>query len=156
VKRIPDLQVRHAIGYSFPYLEYSRALENDNGPRVPGRSLLPPGTPGRLKYNPLSTQTGHTDFAKSRALLKAAGYAPGEYKRTFLAEAAVRKVLAAALKKGGFDPVPDRVPNSVFAVQRNDPSAPYDLRQSGWCSDFPTGAGSLMLTLGPSSSTVYP
>jgi ABC-type oligopeptide transport system substrate-binding subunit len=40
--------------------------------------VLPPGFPGRQDYTVLDSQPGHTDPDKARALLRQAGYEPGQ------------------------------------------------------------------------------
>jgi len=148
-RKIDNISVRRAIGYAHPYEDVWRA----NG-AIPGvtalaaTSVLPPGFPGRVDYNPLSTEPGQTDPAKSRELLREAGYAPGEYRLYiasykddvfYPAEAIVE--LAEGLERGGFkvtvypqDSLYDKNP-MLF-----DPSSPVNLRQGGWCPDWPSGS----------------
>ncbi|MGI8627626.1 MAG: ABC transporter substrate-binding protein [Geodermatophilaceae bacterium] len=82
---ITDVRVRRAIGYAFPYEETAKL----NGAIVGvtllrGGSILPPGFPGRQEYDVLETEPGETDPAKAKALLKEAGWAPGEFDLTFV------------------------------------------------------------------------
>jgi peptide/nickel transport system substrate-binding protein len=146
-RKISDIRVRKAIGYAYPYKAAEQASGGDRALTwVPGRSILPPGFPGRKDFNPLSTRPGSTDPDKARALLKRAGYDPGEYVLTWpydisdAASVAKNRVISRALQDAGFKakPRPLLDGNDVEAMI-NDPQAPINLRSSGWCPDWPSG-----------------
>src|SRR3954449_1672334 len=78
--KIKDKNVREAIGWAFPYVSYWKARGFVIGvTQVPGTSILPPGTAGRVEYDALGNGGDKTDPAKAKELLKKAGYKPGEY-----------------------------------------------------------------------------
>jgi peptide/nickel transport system substrate-binding protein len=83
--KITDINVRRAIGWAYPYrAAWKAGGEIEGVTRVPGTSILPPGTAGRVEYDPLGNKGVETDPAKSKELLKKAGFAPGEYEIKFL------------------------------------------------------------------------
>ena len=154
-RKITDLRVRQAVGYAYPYestlaFEYGIAGTTIN----PGRTLLPPGNPARVDYNPLSSQPGETDPVRAKQLLRAAGYEPGEFTLRFTYDPddpdgkPRSQALAAGLEEGGFRVVP-YVPSThdEFVAVRADPSAPLNLRPFGWCTDWPSGSSSLLSLL---------
>jgi len=146
-RKITDIRVRRAIGYAFPYLEDTRALEDILGHTVlPGSSILPPGFPGRQDYDVLEIEPGRTDADKARALLQQAGFAPGEYELKFPyvtsdpVWVARKERLVKALGAAGFKvtPFPTSTQEARFEVSA-DPNAPINLRLNGWCSEWPSG-----------------
>ncbi len=124
---------------------------------------MPPGTPGRRDYNPLSTPAGQSDPAAARRLLAAAGWSPGTFGLSFAYQAndptdtAWKAVLVKAYRAAGFavSPYPTSS-NAEFLSVDNDrsPSSPLNLRRGGggWCSDWPSGSGSILPLLGRNSS----
>jgi peptide/nickel transport system substrate-binding protein len=146
-RKIPEIKVRRAIGYAFPYDDFAKAFGYIFGvTELPGTSILPPGFPGRQDYNPLDTEPGRTDPDKAKALLDEAGFAPSEYQlkwyydRTDSAWVAASSVLVKALEAAGFKAT--AIPSSYEQVQtvNNDPQAPVNLRFVGWVSDWPSGS----------------
>jgi peptide/nickel transport system substrate-binding protein len=160
-RKITDVRVRQAIGYAFPYeAAVSATGQIDGVTYVPGRTLLPPGTPGRLLYNPLDVDAGSADPAKARALLKEAGYSPGEYTLSYPVLAGqpllrdINRTLAAGLEAGGFKVESDPTTSpDVFNSRSDDPAAPYNLRSAGTCTDWPTGAASPLALLSPANAS---
>jgi peptide/nickel transport system substrate-binding protein len=72
--KIKDIKVRQAIGYAYPYEDAWKAAGEIVGvTRVPGTSILPPGTAGRKEYDPLGIGGVNTDPEKSKQLLQEAG-----------------------------------------------------------------------------------
>jgi peptide/nickel transport system substrate-binding protein len=139
--------VRRAIGYAFPYKQAAAPNGASFGVTfVPGTSVLLPGTPGRQDYPVLDAQPGHTDPTKARALLRQAGYAPGEYTLSwpYIDDSfggPRTETIVRALEAAGFDtePFPTRDGDDHYAVI-TDPNAPLNLRPGGWCPDWPTGS----------------
>jgi peptide/nickel transport system substrate-binding protein len=145
--KITDIRVRKAIGYAYPKEDsYAATGDTDTWKWVPGTSILPPGFPGRTEFNPLSIRPGSTDPAKARALLKQAGYAPGEYVLKWAYDSsdpdsvARNKAVSHALQVAGFTTKPYRLHNDDdVGKMRDDPKAPINLRDDGWCPDWPSG-----------------
>jgi peptide/nickel transport system substrate-binding protein len=147
-RKITDIRVREAIGYAYPYKDAEVASGGiDSLTWVPGTSILPPGVPGHRDFNPLSSRPGSTDPDKARALLKRAGYAPGEYVLKWFynmndaASIASTEVITRAFRAAGFSVKPDPVPATYMtaASAAPDPKAPFNLRIGGWCADWPSG-----------------
>ncbi len=146
-RKITDIRVRQAIGYAVPYQEVAR-MEGDifGVTFLAGTSILPPGFPGRQDFNALETEPGQTDPDRSKALLKQAGYAPGEFELRWPyvasdpSSAAVAAALVTALEAAGFraTPFPTQTEQDFFAVI-TDPQAPVNVRIGGWCPDWPSG-----------------
>jgi peptide/nickel transport system substrate-binding protein len=145
--KVKDLKVRQAIGWAFPYQAYWKGIGEIEGvTRVPGTAILPPGTAGRVDYQALPGQDGKTtDPAKSKALLKQAGYKPGQFEIKFLfasddAQAVEGKnQIVKGLEAGGFKATPLASTSETIRDQRADAKGPSTVRSSGWCSDWPTG-----------------
>ena len=65
--KITDINVRKAIGYAYPYVDAWKAGGEIVGlTRVPGTSILPPGTAGRVDYDALGIQGQNTDPAEGQ------------------------------------------------------------------------------------------
>jgi peptide/nickel transport system substrate-binding protein len=148
-RKIPDIRVRKAIGYAYPYKDAEAAAGGiDALTWIPGTSILPPGVPGRQDFNPLSTRPGSTDPDKARALLKQAGYAPREYvlrwfyNQSDAASVASTQVITRAFRAAGFNakPTPVLATYMTAATAAPDPTTPFNLRIGGWCADWPSGS----------------
>lgn len=147
-RKITDIRVRQAIGYAFPYEEAARILSESTGETSSaGTSLLPPSFPGRRDYRVLETEPGRTDPAQARALLKQAGYGPGEYELAILVDpgssifAEQKNLFEQSLEAAGFQVTLRSTPeHEEYLRVRDDPDAPINVRLLGWCSDWPTGS----------------
>ena len=145
--KIKELPVRQALGWAYPYeAAWKAGGEVEGVTRVPGTAILPPGTAGRVDYQALDGQDGKTtDPAKSKELLKKAGYAPGEYEIKFLfatdddQAVAAKNEIVKGLQAGGFKATPIASTLETICTDRTDPKSPINVRSSGWCSDWPTG-----------------
>ncbi len=146
-RKITDIKVRQAIGSAFPYRDDARATGGIFGvTALPGTSMLMPGFPGRQNYTVLETQPGQTDPVAARALLKEAGYEPGEYelKFAYTDEYPVflerKDQLVQALEAAGFKVTPRLTPTfDDFLTLNKDPDAPVNLRNFYWCPDWLSG-----------------
>ncbi len=70
MRKITDINVRKAIGYAYPYVDVWKAGGEIVGlTRVPGTSILPPGTAGRVEYDVLGIKGQNTDPEKAKELL---------------------------------------------------------------------------------------
>jgi len=144
--KIKDINVRRAIGWAYPYKAAWKAGGEIIGvTRVPGTAILPPGTAGRKEYDALGNKGSVTDAAKSRSLLKKAGYSPGEFEIKFLfasddaLSVAAKNEIVKGLEAGGFKATPIASTSETIRTDRTDPKSPINVRSSGWCSDWPTG-----------------
>jgi peptide/nickel transport system substrate-binding protein len=145
--KVKDIKVRHALGWAFPYQAYWKGIGEIEGvTRVPGTAILPPGTAGRVEYQAIPGQDGKTtDPAKAKALLKEAGYKPGQFEIKFLfasddAQAVEGKnQIVKGLEAAGFKATPLASTSETIRDQRTDAKGPSTVRSSGWCSDWPTG-----------------
>jgi len=145
--KIKELEVRQALGWAYPYLAAWKAGGEITGlTRVPGTAILPPGTAGRVDYQALPGQDGKTtDPAKSKELLKKAGYKPGQYEIKFLfatdddQAVAAKNEIVKGLQAGGFKATPIASTLETIRTDRTDPKSPINVRSSGWCSDWPSG-----------------
>jgi peptide/nickel transport system substrate-binding protein len=113
---------------------------------LPGTSILPPDMPGREDYTVLDTKPGRTDPGKAKALLKRAGFAPGEYRLSWPYDAsdafAVEGTdqMVKAFERAGFKAIPHPTPDrDAYEALDADPNAPINMRQEvgGWCADWP-------------------
>lgn len=147
-RRIKDLKVRRALGYAFPpFDQWSAALRSIGGiTAFPASSILPPGTPGRVDYDPLAVAPGESDPAMALTLLRQAAHDPGEYRIDYPFDEsdptseARNRLLTSALEEAGFNAVGQGVPGSRYESVRRDPSGPWNLRLHGWCADWRSGS----------------
>jgi len=144
---ITDVRVRRAIGYAYPYDEVTRLFGGIvDATLLSGGSILPPGFPGRQEYGALDAEPGETDPDSAKALLREAGWVPGEYELKFLYaddlpfSGELRKQLIEAYETAGFKATPFGVPDTELFTVAADPDAPIDIRVGGWCSDWPSGS----------------
>jgi peptide/nickel transport system substrate-binding protein len=145
--KIKELPVRQALGWAYPYeAAWKAGGEVEGVTRVPGTAILPPGTAGRVDYQALPGQDGKTtDPAKSKELLKKAGYKPGQYEIKFLfatdddQAVAAKNEIVKGLQAGGFKATPIASTLETIRTDRTDPKSPINVRSSGWCSDWPSG-----------------
>jgi len=146
MSKVKEKEVRQAIGYAYPYeAAWKAAGEIEGVTRVPGTSILPPGTAGRKEYDVLGNKGKNTDPAKAKELLQKAGYKPGEYEIKFLFSTdddqavAAKNEIVKGLEAGGFKATPIASTLETIRTDRTDPKSPINVRSSGWCSDWPTG-----------------
>jgi peptide/nickel transport system substrate-binding protein len=149
-QKIKSVKVRQAIGWAYPYVDAWKTAGLLVGLTIiPSPQILPPGVAGRDNSGQgLVGQDGKTtDPAKAKALLKQAGYKPGQFELRWLYEAddAVSKQVVQKVKAGyeaaGFKATP--VPSTIAKIRDDnyDPKIDINLRVgSGWCSDWPNGS----------------
>jgi peptide/nickel transport system substrate-binding protein len=148
VRNVPDIRVRKAIGYAYPY-QGTRpwgALGVASGPAAPAESsILPPGFPGRLDYDVLGLSPGESDPAKARQLLEDAGRLGFELRWPYVGSDPASKtaidIVAKAMESAGFKVTPVPVPpGNSFGNWIYNPQAPLNIRGFSWCGDWPSGA----------------
>ena len=142
--KITDKKVREALGYGFPYEEYWKATGEIIGvTRVPGTSILPPGTAGRKEYDPLGIGGVNTDIEKSKQLLQEAGAEGFEIKFLFSTDddlaVAGKDAIVQGLEQAGFKATPIASTTETIRTDRTVYESPINVRSSGWCSDWPSG-----------------
>jgi len=142
--KIKDIKVRQAIGYAYPYEDAWKAAGEIVGvTRVPGTSILPPGTAGRKEYDPLGIGGVNTDPEKSKQLLQEAGAEGFEIKFLFATDddlaVATKDAIVEGLEAGGFKATPIASTTETIRTDRTVYESPINVRSSGWCSDWPSG-----------------
>lgn len=142
--KIKDLKVRQAIGYAFPYEAYWKGIGEVQGvTRVPGTAILPPGTAGRVEYDPLGIGGVNTDAAKAKQLLKEAGAEGFEIKFLFATDDDLavegKNQIVKGLEAAGFKATPIASTSETIRTDRTVYESPINVRSSGWCSDWPSG-----------------
>ncbi|MGH3424283.1 MAG: ABC transporter substrate-binding protein, partial [Nocardioidaceae bacterium] len=110
-RKIRSVKVRKAIGYAYPYRAAWRAAGEIAGvTRLPGTTILPPGTAGRVAYDPLGTKGVETDTARARTLLRKAGKTGYEVRFPFRSDTpsgvAAKNRIVGALESAGFKATP--------------------------------------------------
>jgi peptide/nickel transport system substrate-binding protein len=146
-RKMTDIRVREALGYAYPYRAIDRAYGLIPGvTALAGASILPPGFPGRRNYRVLGIRPGHTDPQKAQALLRQAGYSPGQYRVTFgyyddPLQVRIKNLRVRALEAAGFkaSPYHQATYDQIQKVEY-DPGGPLNVREGGWCSDWPSGS----------------
>ncbi len=144
MRKITDINVRKAVGYAYPYEDVWKAGGEIVGlTRVPGTSILPPGTAGRVDYDVLGIGGQNTDPEKARQLLQEAGAEGFELKFLYATDdplsVAAKDQLVKGLEEGGFKATPIASTVEKIREARSDPNSPINVRSSGWCSDWPSG-----------------
>jgi peptide/nickel transport system substrate-binding protein len=142
--KITDINVRRAVGYAYPYEDVWKAGGEIVGlTRVPGTSILPPGTAGRVEYDPLGIGGKDTDPAKAKELLQEANAEGYELKFLYATDdplsVAAKDQLVKGLEAGGFTATPIASTVEKIREARSDYDSPINIRSSGWCSDWPSG-----------------
>jgi peptide/nickel transport system substrate-binding protein len=142
--KIKDKKIRQAVGYAYPYEDAWKAAGEIVGvTRVPGTSILPPGTAGRKEYDPLGIGGVNTDPEKSKQLLQEAGAEGFEIKFLFATDddlaVATKDAIVEGLEAGGFKATPIASTTETIRTDRTVYESPINVRSSGWCSDWPSG-----------------
>jgi peptide/nickel transport system substrate-binding protein len=142
--RVTDKRVRQAIAWAFPDGQYLQQFGGPKAGQVAG-SLLGPTLAG---YDPTfdpfrKTKYPGGDTAKAKALLKAAGklhypltYA---YRNTDQGQDAA-VVVVQALQRAGFTVQKKEIDSSTYYSQTSKVHNSYDLYQSSWSADWPSGS----------------
>ncbi len=143
---IPDVRVRRAIGYAFPYAAVAAAQgQVIRRTEFYGRPVLPPGFPGRIDYNPLpDTQPGQSDAAKARDLLTQAGKVGFDLRFLYASDdpvsRRVKDVIARGLRQAGFTASPVATSSPQLGRETRDlANSDINVRANTRCVDFPTG-----------------
>jgi peptide/nickel transport system substrate-binding protein len=146
-RKVTDRRVREAIAWAYPYKASALAGGDIEGiTSIPATAVMPPGTPGRVEYDPLP---GHepfqTDPEKARALLEEADALGYEIKFFWRTDSEIntktKDVLVKALEEAGFTATPVPTTEAKYLEERDDINSPVNLRtNAGWCSDWPSGS----------------
>jgi peptide/nickel transport system substrate-binding protein len=142
--KIEDIRVRRALGYAYPYENAWRGLGEIVGvTRIPGTTILPPGTAGRQEFDVLGIGGRDTDPERARALLEEADAVGFEVRFLYAtdddARVAEKDAIVKGLEAAGFEPRPVVSTVDTLRTDRTDPDAPIDVRSQAWCSDWPSG-----------------
>jgi peptide/nickel transport system substrate-binding protein len=144
-KKIKNVDVRRAIGWAYPYRAAWRAGGYIEGvTRQPSSTLLPPGTAGRLKFEPVPGMDGKTtDPKKAKALLKKANAMGFEvrfpYQTNVPESVKAKDQIVKALEDAGFKATPVAATSDTIRDMQSDATSDINVRSSGWCSDWPSG-----------------
>lgn len=158
-EKIKELEVRQALAYAYDYENIWAAADEvvgvtlANGVTDPslGFGLLPPGMAGRIAWEgPFKDEPIKYDPAKSKELLKQAGFEPGEYEVSYVYDASTPQGEAAAeQRQRGFEEAGFSVKKypytagSLYDVWTNPDSKLYqkiNLLGTAWCQDWPSAA----------------
>jgi peptide/nickel transport system substrate-binding protein len=144
-RKITDKRVREAIGWAYPYVAAWKANGEIVGvTRIPSSTLLPPGLPGRIEFDVLGNQGKITDTDKAKQILKSAGKLGYELRFLYIRgddqSESVKDQIVKSLTKAGFKATPVAVGVNQYYTVLADPNADVNVRSTGWCSDWPTGA----------------
>lgn len=145
--KIKDIRIRKAIAYAIPYEDVWLASGEVPGvTRVPASTVMPPGMAGRKEYQPDGEQISFQPD-KAKELLKEAGYAPGEFKLTYVyyeldpLGVAANKQLMKGYEAAGFSvkaiPVQES-PYNIWLDPSNKINKTLNVRGVNWCSDWPS------------------
>ena len=145
-RKVTNLNIRKALGYAYPYENAWKAAGEIVGvTRIPGTTIMPPGTPGQSAhpYDVLGNQGNQSDPAKAKQILTDENKLGYEIKFLYvrgddLAEAAKDQIVKS-LTASGFKATPVAVGVNQYPTVRSDPNADINLRSFGWCSDWPSG-----------------
>jgi ABC-type transport system substrate-binding protein len=158
-KKIPQLKVRQALAFAYPY-EDAWAAGGDipgvtlaNGVTNPdlGFGILPPGMAGREVVSPvIDGETIKYDPAHAKKLLQEAGFAPGEFEASWAYDASTPEGKAAMeqTKKGyeaaGFKakayPYTGGSLYDIWTDPENAIHKKINIMGTAWCQDWASGA----------------
>lgn len=143
-RKITDINVRKAVGLAYPYKASWKAAKLIEGvTRVGGTTILPPGTAGRVDFDPLGNGGTETKPEEAKKLLEEADAVGFELKWFYSSDVpdAVRamEVQRDALEEAGFKATPIASTSTKIREELNDPDADVNIRSQGWCSDWPSG-----------------
>ena len=112
--------------------------------RVPGTSILPPGTAGRVEYDVAGHPGPEHRPGEGARSCSHAGQRQG-YEIKFLystddpLSVAAKDQIVKGLEAGGFTATPIATTAEKTREARSDYDSPINVRSSGWCSDWPSG-----------------
>ena len=145
-RELDNVEVRKAVGIAFPIDQANQAGGLIPGlTSIPSTTILPPGIPGRQEFDPLGNGgEGNGDPAAAKKILEAENAVGTEIKMYFQTDVpesvSSSEVVEQGLEEAGFKVT--RIPTTSEAIrdQFDNPKAPINIRGSGWCSDWPSGA----------------
>ncbi len=169
-EKIPQLEVRQALAFAYPYADAWAAAGNlpgvtlANGITDPelGFGILPPGMAGREAWNPeIDGETIQYDPEHAKELLAKAGFKPGEFEAAWVYDSSSPEGKAAmeqvklAYEKSGFNPKPYPYgAGSLYDVWTDPDNALYkkiNILGTAWCQDWPSASTFLPVIVGTGS-----
>ena len=150
--KIPEIEVRKALAYAYPYEDvWIAGGEVPGVTRIPANSVMPPGMAGKKDFQVDGEQITY-DPEKAQALLEEAGYGDEPYPITMVVyevdplAVATQDQITKGFEASGFSvkviPVQES-PYNIWLDPDNKINKQLNLRGVNWCSDWP--AGSTML-----------
>lgn len=145
-RKVTDKAIAEALTWALPYQDQIVAtglIPDVNA--VATQNLMPPGVPGREPYDPVE---GHgpfeTDAEKAKQILTDSGNEGFELKFLFSTDSetsvAGKDALVKGLEAAGFTATPVATTLANAVADRDDVNGDINLRNYGWCSDWPSGA----------------
>jgi peptide/nickel transport system substrate-binding protein len=145
-RAIPDIEVRRAIGYAYPYKSANLAAGYIEGvTAIPANNIMPPGVRGRTEYDP-EPDLGDfsTDTAEAKRLLQESGNLGYEIKFLWRTDSAldteVKDATVKSLTEAGFKVTAVPTTELGYVAARDDRDSEINLRTGGWCSDWNSGS----------------
>jgi peptide/nickel transport system substrate-binding protein len=144
-RKVTDKRIREALSWAYPYKNVLLASGLIPGvTAIPSTNMMPPGLPGRTPYNVTGRKGFDNDPAKSKALLKQANATGYEIKFLFRTDdpvnVKVKDAVVKGLTEGGFKATPVPTTTADYTTARDNTTEDINVRSSGWCSDWPSGA----------------
>jgi peptide/nickel transport system substrate-binding protein len=145
-RELDNVEVRKAIGIAYPTEQANQAGGLIPGlTSIPATGILPPGVPGKKDFDPLGNGgEGNGDPEAAKQILEdqdAVGTELKFYFQTDVPESvSSSEVVEQGLEEAGFKVTRVPTTSEQIRAQFDNPEAPINMRGSGWCSDWPSGA----------------
>ncbi len=157
-----DINVRKALALAWPYQEAWLARGVTVGvTRIPGTTIMPPGTPGRVEYDALGNKGMNTETDAAKKLLEDAGAVGQTVSFGYTTEDPLRvdekNAIVKGLKAAGFEPKPIAFATDDEWIEKTqDANWKPDIKtRLAWCADWPSGSSWFPPVYGTGSNQNY-